>query len=125
MPPSLRRFRARRIGTRRSSTCRRPSCGRRWRFDRFRLDPTFDASTLDSPAARVIARAMQEYGLILTDKSDALITQAEDPRPEMARNGGVNPYEEFLGGVEWHSILNEIPVDRLQALPMDFGRPCR
>jgi hypothetical protein len=90
---------------------------------RFRLDPRFDVSTLGNPAARTIGRAMQEYGLILTDKSDALITQADDPRPLMARNGGVNPYLELFGGVEWHSILNEIPVDRLQALPLNYGEP--
>jgi hypothetical protein len=90
---------------------------------RFRLDPTFDVRTLGNPAARTIARAMQEFGLILTDKSDALITQAEDPRPLMARNGGVNPYVELFGGVEWHSILNEIPVERLQALPLNYGQP--
>jgi hypothetical protein len=93
---------------------------------RFRLDPSFDVRTLGNPAARTIARAMQEYGLILTDKSDALITQAEDPRPYLLENGGVNPYDALFGGVEWHSILNEIPVDRLQAVPYDYGRPhCR
>jgi hypothetical protein len=90
---------------------------------RFRLDPAFDVTTLGNPAARTIARAMQEYGLILTDKSDALITWAEDPRPYMLHNGGSNPYDELFGGVEWHSVLNEIPVDRLQALPLHYGRP--
>jgi hypothetical protein len=89
---------------------------------RFRLDPSFDASTLKSPAARTIARAMQQYGLILTDKSDALITQAEDPRPHMAKNGGQNPYDDLLGGVPWYIALNDIPVDRLEALPIDYGK---
>jgi hypothetical protein len=89
---------------------------------RFRLDPGFEVSTLKSPAARTIARAMQEYGLILTDKSDALITQAEDPRPHMAKNGGKNPYDELLGGVPWYLVLNDVPVERLQALPMDYGK---
>jgi hypothetical protein len=89
---------------------------------RFRLDPSFDANTLKSPAARTIAKAMQRYGLILTDKSDALITQAEDPRPHMARNGGKNPYDDLLGGVPWYLALNDVPVDRLQALPIDYGK---
>jgi hypothetical protein len=89
---------------------------------RFRLDPSFDPSGLKSPAARTIARAMQQYGLILTDKSDALITQAEDPRPAMAKNGGTNPYDELLGDVPWYIALNDIPVDRLQALPIDYGK---
>jgi hypothetical protein len=89
---------------------------------RFRLDPSFDPSGLKSPAARTIARAMQQYGIILTDKSDALITQAEDPRPYMAENGGANPYDELLGGVPWYIALNDIPVDRLEALPIDYGK---
>jgi hypothetical protein len=90
---------------------------------RFRLDPSFDASALKSPAARTIARAMQRYGLILTDKSDALITQAEDPRPYLAKNAGKNPYDELLGGVPWYLVLNDVPVERLQALPLDYGKP--
>jgi hypothetical protein len=90
---------------------------------RFRLAPAFDVATLDNPAARVIAVAMQEYGVILTDKSDALITQAEDPRPFMAAHGGVNPYDALFGGVPWYSVLDGIPVGRLQALPVDYGKP--
>jgi hypothetical protein len=90
---------------------------------RFRLDPAFDVGTLNNPAARIIARAMQEYGAIVTDKSDALITQAEDPRPYLRANGGVNPYDEFFGGVPWFSILDGIPVERLQALPLNYGQP--
>jgi hypothetical protein len=97
---------------------------------RFRLDPTFDISTVRSPAARTIARAMQEYGLILTDKGGALVSYAEDPRLEMARNGGVDPYPALMDpdnlvpdGSEKYVILGDIPVDRLQALPLDYGRP--
>ena len=97
---------------------------------RFRLDPTFDIGTVRSPVARTIARAMQEYGLILTDKGGALVTYAEDPRLEMARNGGIDPYPALMDpqnlvpdGDEKYVILGDIPVDRLQALPIDYGRP--
>ncbi|GAA1260194.1 hypothetical protein GCM10009677_09280 [Sphaerisporangium rubeum] len=97
---------------------------------RFRLDPAFDVSTLTSPAARTIARAMQEYGLIMTDKGGALVTYAEDPRLEMARNGGVDPYIKLFDpddlvpdGAEKYYVLSEIPVERLQALPIDYGKP--
>lgn len=38
-----------------------------------------------------------------------------------SKNPGIHRYP--LGGVEWHSILNGIPVDRLQALPLDYGKP--
>lgn len=98
---------------------------------RFRLDPTFDVNTLRSPAARTIARAMQEYGLIMSDKSGSLATQAEDPRPYMAANGGVNPYHLLVDpdnlipdddSYTWLTLA-DIPVERLQALPLDYGRP--
>jgi hypothetical protein len=96
---------------------------------RFRLDPAFDVSTVRSPAARTIARAMQDYGLILTDKAGALVTYAEDPRPTMAHNGGVDPYFALMDpddvvpdGSEKYVILGDIPVDRLQALPIDYGK---
>jgi hypothetical protein len=97
---------------------------------RFRLDPAFDVNTLTSPAARTIARAMQEYGLIMTDKGGALVTYAEDPRPYMASHGGVDPYTLLFDpdnlvpdGLEKYVVLSEIPVDRLQALPLNYGRP--
>jgi hypothetical protein len=97
---------------------------------RFRLDPAFDTSTVRSPVARTIARALQEYGAILTDKAGALVTYAEDPRVEMARTGGVDPYPGLMDpdglvpdGSEKYVILGDIPVDRLQALPLDYGQP--
>ncbi|NUR58795.1 MAG: DUF4124 domain-containing protein [Catenulispora sp.] len=99
---------------------------------RFRLDPTFDVNTLQSPAARTIARAMQEYGLILTDKAGAVVTQAEDPRPIAAANGGVDPYDllfdpsgTYPESMSRYVLLNDIPIDRLQALPLNYGEPAR
>ncbi|KAJ3125625.1 hypothetical protein HK098_008353 [Nowakowskiella sp. JEL0407] len=98
---------------------------------RFRLDPSFNVSTLTFPAARVIARAMQEYGLILTDKAGAVVTQAEDPRIEMGKNGGIDPYFKLFDpmdyvvpdGPEKYVVLYDLPIERLQALPLDYGKP--
>ena len=97
---------------------------------RFRLDPSFDVNTLYSPAARIIARAMQQYGLILTDKGGAVVTYAEDPRPYMAAHGGTDPYQALMDpdnllppGTAKYVILGQIPIDRLQALPLDYGQP--
>jgi hypothetical protein len=98
--------------------------------ERFRLDPSFNVNTLYSPAARIIARAMQQYGLILTDKAGALVTYAEDPRPYMAAHGGADPYQPlmdplnlFPAGTARFAILTQIPVSRLQALPLGYGEP--
>jgi hypothetical protein len=98
---------------------------------RFRLDPAFDVDTLTLPATRVIARAMQEYGLIMTDKAGALVTYAEDPRPHV-KPGDPDPYSLLFDpddlipdGAEKYFVLGEIPVERLQALPLDYGKPRR
>jgi hypothetical protein len=96
---------------------------------RFRLNPSFDVSTLYSPAAQTIARAMQQYGLILTDMGGAVVTMAEDPRPYEATHGGVNPYPalmdpaNLLPNGEWQYVLSQIPVGQLQALPFNYGQP--
>jgi hypothetical protein len=99
---------------------------------RFRLDPTFNVNTLVFPAARTIARAMQQYGLILTDSAGALVTQAEDPRPLEAANGGIDPYNQLFDptgtgllpeSLTRYLVLAGIPVNRLQALPLDYGQP--
>ena len=99
---------------------------------RFRLDPSFDVNTLYSPAARIIARAMQQYGLILTDKGGAVVTYAEDPRPYLAAHGGTDPYQplmdpenRFPPGTAKYLILGQIPIGQLQALPLSYGRPRR
>lgn len=99
---------------------------------RFRLDPTFNVNTLIYPAARTIARAMQQYGLILTDTAGAVVTQAEDPRPFEATDGGVDPYNQLFDptgtgllpeSLTRYLVLAQIPLNRLQALPLNYGEP--
>ncbi len=96
---------------------------------RFRLNPAFDVSTLYGAGSQIIARAMQKYGLILSDKGGAVVSYAEDPRPYEAAHGGVNPYPAIMdpdnllppGG--WPYVLTQIPVTELQALPLNYGQP--
>jgi hypothetical protein len=89
---------------------------------RFRLDPTFDVSTLPNAAERTMAKAMQDYGFILTDTSGAVVTQAEDPRPWMtAHNTTTNPYDALFGAPSY-MVLQDIPLSRIQALPVDYGK---
>jgi hypothetical protein len=98
---------------------------------RFRLNPSFNVSTLYSPAAQTIARAMQKYGLIVTDMGGAVVTMAQDPRPYEATHGGVNPYpalmdpDHLLPDGDWQYVLTQIPIDQLQALPLNYGEPTR
>jgi hypothetical protein len=90
---------------------------------RLRLDPTFDVTTLPNATERTIAKAMQDYGMILTDKGGSVVIQAEDPRVYMAQHGTTaNPYDSIFAGRDAYTILQEIPIDRLQALPQDYGQ---
>jgi serine/threonine-protein kinase len=45
---------------------------------RFRLKSTFDPMTLPSDGARVVAKAMQTYGMILSDGGNIALTAADD-----------------------------------------------
>ena len=98
---------------------------------RLRLNPSFNVSTLYSPAVQTIARAMQNYGLIITDHGGAVVTYAEDPRPYEATHGGVNPYpalmdpDHLFPDGDWAYVLTQIPIDQLQALPFNYGEPTR
>ena len=88
---------------------------------RFRLDPTFDVSALPNAAERTFAKAMQDYGLILTDTAGSVATRLEDPSRYMASHGGVNPYPALFEGRPSYEVLKDMPVSRLQALPKDYG----
>jgi hypothetical protein len=86
-------------------------------------------STLYGAGSQIIARAMQKYGLIVSDKGGAVVTYAEDPRPYEAAHGGVNPYPAIMdpGNLlppgDWPFVLTQIPVTELQALPLSYGQP--
>jgi len=98
---------------------------------RLRLNPSFDVSALYGPATQTIARAMQQYGLIVTDHGGAVVTYAEDERLYESTHGGVNPYpaledpDSLLTPPEQQAVLTQIPIDQLQALPLNYGEPRR
>jgi serine/threonine-protein kinase len=45
---------------------------------RFRLKPTFDLNKLPSDGARVVAKALQKYGMFLSDGGNIALTAADD-----------------------------------------------
>ena len=88
--------------------------------ERFRLPASLDLSKLDlSPGTLMIARAMQQYGLIVTDVSGAVSIQAEDPRP-FEVGGGTNPYSPYFTGSNW---LAGLPWQDLEAVAWSYGEP--
>jgi hypothetical protein len=90
---------------------------------RFRLDPAVDIDALQlHPIARIIAKAAQTYGFVVWDKGGAIVLRAEDPK-RFTTVGQPNPYPDLWKGKPSYEILARFPWDRLQFLPMNYGRP--
>lgn len=90
---------------------------------RFRLDPAVDVDALKlHPVARAIAKAAQRYGFVVWDKAGAISLRAENPK-SFTRLGKPDPYPALYNGTPAWAILKGIPWDRLQFLPMDYGKP--
>jgi hypothetical protein len=90
---------------------------------RFRLDPSVEVGALQiHPIAKIIARAAQTYGFVVWDKAGAVSLRAENPK-RFTVVGQPNPYLSLWEGVPSSKILEGFPWDRLQFLPMDYGRP--
>lgn len=86
---------------------------------RLRLDPAVDVDALPiSPVAKIVARALQTYGMVIRDKSGAVNFYAEN----YVAAGKPDPYAALFGS-EPFRVLEGIPWDRLQALPVDYGKP--
>ena len=83
---------------------------------RFRLDPSIDVTTLGLPAGGLaIARALQEYGMYVTDRAGAVVLMGESSAPYVAA-GQPNPYDEAFDGLQGYQVLSKIPWDRLQVI---------
>ncbi|MGH6683330.1 MAG: class I SAM-dependent methyltransferase [Pseudolabrys sp.] len=90
---------------------------------RFRLDPSIDIDALKlNPIARTIAKAAQTYGFVVWDKAGAIALRAEDPK-RFTTAGQPNPYPDLWKGTPSYAILTGFPWDRLQFLPMNYGKP--
>lgn len=81
---------------------------------RLRLDPALNLESLNlPPAERTIARAMQEYGMIVADVGGlGVAIQAIDPRSVQG-----NPYAGLLPDEDF-PLLKNIPLDKLQVLKL-------
>jgi hypothetical protein len=82
---------------------------------RFRLSPHFDLSTLHAPTiVRVLAQAVQRYGMIVRDQSGAVSLYAQDPTPT-----GHNPYYGAHGlfdGLSPAVVMRYFPWKALQVV---------
>lgn len=90
---------------------------------RFRLDATIDVNAQKiHPVAKIIARAAQTYGFVVWDKAGALSLRAENPK-RFTAVGLPDPYPAIWNGTPPYEILTGFPWEKLQFLPMNYGRP--
>lgn len=89
---------------------------------RFRLDPTINVDALPmSRAGKIIAKAAQKYGFVVWDKSGALALRAQNATSYTAL-GQTNPYPALFEGKPNYAVLNGFPWDKLQFLPLNYGK---
>ncbi|HET6250974.1 MAG TPA: hypothetical protein VFE47_25015 [Tepidisphaeraceae bacterium] len=90
---------------------------------RFRLDPSVNVDELKMhPVGKIIARAAQKYGFVIWDKAGAISLRAENPKSYTQR-GEADPYPKLFAGKPAYAILEGFPWEKLQFLPMDYGKP--
>lgn len=90
---------------------------------RFRLDPAVKVDELKMhPLGKAIARAAQKYGFVVWDKGGAITLRADNPK-QYTTTGGQNPYTALFNGTPSYAILQGLPWNKLQFLPMDYGKP--
>jgi hypothetical protein len=90
---------------------------------RLRLDPTVDVESLNlHPIAKTIARAAQTYGFVVWDIGGSIALRAENPM-RYTKAGLPNPYPPLFGNTPAYSIMDRFPWDKMQFLPMDYGKP--
>jgi hypothetical protein len=82
----------------------------------FRFDPNLDLDSLDlPPMTRMIAEAVQKYGMILENSSGGIVFRADDPKPL-----GIDPYygpNRQPGDPE--DLFSKWPVDLMRAFPWE------
>lgn len=96
---------------------------------RIRLDPTINVDSLNlHPMAKIIAKAAQKYGFIVWDTAGAISIRAQNVISYTAA-GQVDPYHSsathtgLFGTTPDYDVLKNFPWNRLQFLPMDYGKP--
>ncbi|MEF9929282.1 MAG: discoidin domain-containing protein [Massilia sp.] len=90
---------------------------------RFRLDPSINVDALNiHPVAKTIAKAAQKYGFVVWDKAGSVSLRAQNPKSYTAL-GQPNPYNALFNGTAEYNVLKGFPWNRLQFLPMNYGKP--
>ena len=89
---------------------------------RFRLPSHLDLDSISMhPVARMIAKAVQRYGLVIWNTGGYVGFRAENPAPIIAK-ALPDPYAAIYDGTPSYQILKEFPWEQLQASTWDYGK---
>jgi hypothetical protein len=79
---------------------------------RFRLDPKLDVDAMNlPPLVRIIAKAVQRYGMVVRDQAGVVVLYGEDPSPSRS-----DLWTKWFAGEYPSALMQKFPWDRLQAL---------
>jgi hypothetical protein len=94
-----------------------------WEGQRFRIDPTVNIDALNlSRVGKMVAIAGQKYGFVVWDKAGSISLRFENPK-SLTLVGQADPYPDLFGGMPNYAVLNGVPWDKLQFLPVNYGNP--
>jgi hypothetical protein len=89
---------------------------------RFRLDASLNVDALPlSPLGKMVAKAAQKYGFIVTDAAGCVSISTESGAAVNSITG-VNPWNALLAGTPSYLVMKNFPWDKLQAMPLDYGK---
>ncbi len=74
------------------------------------------------PIGKIIAKAAQKYGLVVWDKARGISLRAQNPK-SYTKLGQADPYPALFKGTPTYALLIGFPWERLQFLPMNYGKP--
>ena len=90
---------------------------------RFYLPKSLDVNALSMhPLGKAVARAIQQYGLVIWDKAGAYSLRGENPLP-YTNSGQIDPWTAIFNGTPSYAITHGMPWSQLIALPFDYGKP--
>lgn len=90
---------------------------------RFRLSPAVNIASLHlSRVGRIVATALQRYGMVVEDTSGTAAMSAQDAAP-LLRAGRKDPYVKLFAGLPRYKVLDGIPWNQMQALSPSYEKP--
>ncbi len=93
---------------------------------RLRLDARVNVDSLPlTPLGRMVAKAAQTYGFVVSDRAGAVAVITESGAATAAANGGVDPWVSLLdlNSKPSYTQLAGFPWERMQVVAKDWGKP--